>query len=270
MTGRYALKTGYIYLDAETSSKQIDILVIDEHIPFTYLFQEGDFVVVHPEPVIAAIEIKTKLDLSEFRKAFENIVTAKRIKQRSLGYYGHIFGAVFGFFSNKVIDNSSLNKWFKDESIAQHGNDVGALWPDEIFFFDNERTLSLQETTTPDKRGNYFYQLICPSNGTDYKALQLSLLVGILFSICESEELYFCSFCISNVVLNELFFRLNFTLFHEYFPNYPDILFIRYDNWIVRWIGRLQNENLILYKQFFHAKPNVFNKYDSDVSIFNL
>ena len=98
------------------------------------------------------------------------------------------YSAVFRFFSNKVIDNSSLNKWFKDASIAQHGNDVGALWPDEIFFFDNERTLSLQETTTPDKRGNYFYQLICPSNGTDYKALQLSLLVGILVSICESED----------------------------------------------------------------------------------
>jgi len=188
MTGRYALKTGYIYLDSETSSKQVDILVIDEHVPFTYLFQEGDFVVVHPEPVIAAIEIKTKLDLGEFRKAFENIVTAKRIKQKFLGHYGHIFGAVFGFFSNKVIDSSSLNKWFRDDRITQHGSDVGALWPDEIFFFNNERTLSRQETSTPDKRGNYFYQLIYPSNGTDYKALQLSLLVGILFSICDSED----------------------------------------------------------------------------------
>ena len=40
MTGRYVLKTGYIYLDAETSSKQVDILLIDEHVPFTYLVSE--------------------------------------------------------------------------------------------------------------------------------------------------------------------------------------------------------------------------------------
>ncbi len=188
MTGRYALKTGYIYLDAVTTSRQVDILLIDEHVPFTYLFQEGDFVVVRPESVIAAIEIKTRMDLGEFRKAFDNIVTAKKIKQKSLGYYGHIFGAVFGFFSNKVIDKSSLNSWFKDSRISQHGSDVGALWPDEIFFFDNEITLSLQETSTPDKRGNYFYQPIYPSNGADYKALQLALLVGILFSVCDSED----------------------------------------------------------------------------------
>ena len=188
MTGRYALKTGYIYLDAKTTSKQVDILLIDEHVPFTYLFQEGDFVVVRPEPVLAAIEIKTRLNLGEFRKAFDNIVTAKRIKQKSLGHYGHIFGSVFGFFSNKVVDNSTLDTWFKDSLVSKHGNDEGILWPDEIFFFDNELTLSLQEAPATSKRGSYFYQPIYPSIGTDYKALQLALLVSILFSICDSED----------------------------------------------------------------------------------
>jgi hypothetical protein len=187
MTKRYALKTGYIYLDAETTSRQVDILVIDEHIPFTYLFQEGDFVVVRPEPVIAVIEIKTRLNLGEFRGAFENIVTAKRIKQKSLGYYGHIFGAVFGFFSNKVIDKYSLNTWFRDGLISKHASDEGAIWPDEIFFFD-KLTLLRQETPAPDKKGNYFYQPIYPSIGADYKALQLALLAGILFSVCDSED----------------------------------------------------------------------------------
>ena len=188
MTGRYALKTGYIYLDADTTSKQVDILLIDEHVPFTYLFQEGDFVVVRPEPVLAAIEIKTRLDLGEFRKAFDNIVTAKRIKQKSLGHYGHIFGAVFGFFSNKVVDKSTLDKWFKDKLVSKHGSDEGILWPDDIFFFDNELTLSLQEAPATSKMGSYFYQPIYSTSGTDYKALQLALLVGILFSICDSED----------------------------------------------------------------------------------
>lgn len=83
--------------------------------------------VVHPMPVIAAVEIKTRLNLGEFRKAFDNIVTAKKIKQKFLGHYGHIFGAVFGFFSNKVIDSSSLDAWFKDSCISQHRNEVGVL-----------------------------------------------------------------------------------------------------------------------------------------------
>lgn len=73
--------------------------------------------IVRPEPVVAAIEIKTRLDLYEFRKAFENIVTAKKIKQLALGHYGHIFGAVFGFFSNKIINTASLDTWFKDNLV---------------------------------------------------------------------------------------------------------------------------------------------------------
>lgn len=188
MTKRYTLKTGYVYLNAETTSRQIDILLIDEHVPFTYMFQEGDFVVVRPEPVIAAIEIKTRLDRSEFRKAFENIVVAKKIKQKALGYYGHIFGAVFGFFSNKTIDNSILDAWFKDSLVSGHSRNPGILWPDEIFFFDNELTLSLHETEGPDIRGNYFYSAMHPSKGSNYKALQLALLVGILFAACDSED----------------------------------------------------------------------------------
>lgn len=188
MTGRYVLKTGYIYLDAKTTSKQVDILLIDENVPFTYLFQEGDFVVVRPEPVLAAIEIKTRLDLGEFRKAFDNIVTAKKIKQKSLGHYGHIFGSVFGFFSNKVVNNTTLDTWFKDSLLSKHASDEGILWPDEIFFFDNELTLTLQEAPPTSKRGSYFYQPIYPSSGINYKAWQLALLVGILFSICDSED----------------------------------------------------------------------------------
>ena len=188
MTKRYTLKTGYIYLDERTTSKQVDILLIDEHIPFTYLFQEGDFVIVRPEPVLAVIEIKTKLDLGKFRKGFENIITAKKLKYQSLGYYGHIFGAIFGFFSNKVIDNKTLDKWFKDSKISMHRDDEGILWPDEIFFFENKLTLALQEGHTGIVAGNYFYQPIKALKNTDCKALQLALLVGILFSICDSED----------------------------------------------------------------------------------
>lgn len=188
LTKRYTLKTGYIYLDKNTTSKQVDILLIDEHVPFTYLFQEGDFVIVRPEPVLAAIEIKTRLDLGEFRKAFNNILIAKKMKYQALGYYGHIFGSIFGFYSNKKLDNHTLDKWFKDSQISDRKEEVGSLWPDEIFFFENKTTLTLQESHNTENNGNHFYRLIKAISSADYKASQIALLVGIIFSICESED----------------------------------------------------------------------------------
>jgi len=188
ITKRYTLKTGYIYLDKETTSKQVDILLIDEHVPFTYLFQEGDFVIVRPEPVLAAIEIKTKLDLGEFRKAFDNILTAKKMKYKALGYYGHILGSIFGFYSNIKLDNRTLDKWFKDSKVSKHKEEKGILWPNEIFFFENKITLTLRESHTAKNSGNYFYRPISTHGSTDYKALQIAPLVGILFSICDSED----------------------------------------------------------------------------------
>lgn len=71
---------------------------------------------------------------------------------------------------------------------SKHARDEGILWPDEIFFFDNKLTLSLHESPAPEPRGNYFYQAMHPSNGSDYNALQLVLLVGILFAVCDSED----------------------------------------------------------------------------------
>jgi Domain of unknown function (DUF6602) len=188
LSKRYTLKTGYIYLDKDTTSKQVDILLIDEHVPFTYLFQEGDFVIVRPEPVLAAIEIKTKLDLGEFRKAFKNILIAKKMKYQALGYYGHIFGSIFGFYSNKNIGTDTLDKWFRDSQISSFKDEVGILWPDEIFFFENKATLTLQESHNTENSGNYFYRPIEAISSVDYQASQIALLVGILFSICDSED----------------------------------------------------------------------------------
>jgi len=128
------------------------------------------------------------LDLSEFRKAFENVLTAKKLKYQALGYYGHIFGAVFGFYSNKIIDNCILDSWFKDSQISNYSKEVGNLWPDEIFFFKNKKTLTLQENQHIENNGTCCYRLINMNDSQDYQASQIALLVGILFSICDSDD----------------------------------------------------------------------------------
>lgn len=58
---RYSLKTGFVYIDGQVSN-QIDILIIDELEPTSYYFQEEDLVVVHPDAVVSAIEVKTTLN----------------------------------------------------------------------------------------------------------------------------------------------------------------------------------------------------------------
>lgn len=135
LPNRFSVKTGYIYLDDQKHSKQIDILVIDENCPFTYLLQDRDFVIVRPEAVVAAIEVKTQLKEREFQDSFENIFLAKRLKSQSLGgLHGHMMGFVFGYSSNVNLDNV-LDAWFKSESISKYYNEVSALWPDSFFFF---------------------------------------------------------------------------------------------------------------------------------------
>lgn len=188
LSKRYSIKTGYIYLDDKTTSKQIDILLIDESYPFTYLFQDRDFVIVRPEPVIAVIEIKTQLLEQQFRDAFDNIFIAKSIKQKALGYYGHMYGSVFGYYSNKILDNSTLDTWFKDKSISEYASKPAALWPDSIFFFNHGLFLSLDDNRQFDKKSTqaYYYKYFRNNDAND-KSWQLALLITMLVASCEKE-----------------------------------------------------------------------------------
>lgn len=67
LSKRFSVKTGFVY-DPKTQnvSPQIDILIVDENVPSAYLFQDGNFVVVVPNSVVCAIEIKTILNKSSF------------------------------------------------------------------------------------------------------------------------------------------------------------------------------------------------------------
>ena len=189
LSRRYSVKTGYVYLDENTVSKQIDILVIDENNPFTYYFQEGDFVIVRPESVVAALEIKTRLRKEEFRDSFANIVSIKRVEHKALGYYGHIYAGILGFFSNKTLPNEKLGEWFQDKEIANYASEVSALWPNCFFFYDHGLFLHLDDDRNFDKsaKAPFYYKLFRNNQKPDV-AWQLSLLITFIWASCENED----------------------------------------------------------------------------------
>jgi len=73
----FTVSSGFIYVDKNTISPQIDIL-IHETSRYAPLFQFGDIVVVRPESAVSAIEVKTVLDKDKF---FSTLDSMKSIKE---------------------------------------------------------------------------------------------------------------------------------------------------------------------------------------------
>ncbi len=74
----FAVSSGFVYVDKNTVSPQIDIL-IHEASRYAPLFQFGDIVVVRPESAIYAIEVKTKLNKKEFFSTLDSMKTIKEM-----------------------------------------------------------------------------------------------------------------------------------------------------------------------------------------------
>lgn len=70
---RFTLKTGFSYTTEQGPSSQGDILIIDENNPAAYFFKEGNFAVAHPDAVVCAIEVKTKLNKQTFGESIKNL-----------------------------------------------------------------------------------------------------------------------------------------------------------------------------------------------------
>lgn len=185
---RYSVKRGYIYVKEGVVSQQTDIIVIDENEPSAYIFKDRDLVVVRPEAVMAVIEVKTTLDIDEFNKSFKNIFHTKLIKKKSLGYYGHIFGAVIGFKTNvKKLDNKILGNWFKKIRQSELEEPHAILWPDAFLFFDEGMFLYNDHHKQFDKKAEYYYKLYRANEESDI-AWQLSLFITLIIATCESEN----------------------------------------------------------------------------------
>ena len=95
---RFAVGTGFVYLDNNNVSKQCDLLIYDQ-VNYAPFFKEGDFVIIHPEAVAAVIEVKTTLSKRELYDSIENIRSVKEVAKKvtEKGIKCHISGFSFIF-----------------------------------------------------------------------------------------------------------------------------------------------------------------------------
>lgn len=185
LTTRYSVKTGFIFKDDSSVSKQLDIIIVDEFSPAAYIFQEDDFVVVMPEAVIAVIEVKTTLNSTQFDLAIENIRSAKLLFDNPAHHPGLIFGYQSVSDGTGKMNNDKLNTRFNgDKSKLLKGCEQ--LAPDAIFWLqDNFSTLKFDSATKSIGNGAYYHSFNNPDGNTGW---QLSVLLSIVVSACEQIE----------------------------------------------------------------------------------
>lgn len=91
---------------------ELDIVVYDQE-RFAPLFSMGDFVILHPDSVVAAIQVKRTLDANTLAKAVNNVVAAKQhvrdtSRLNSSSNTERMFGAVVTY--EEGIDKKSENE----------------------------------------------------------------------------------------------------------------------------------------------------------------
>jgi hypothetical protein len=185
LSKRYSVKTGFIYKDNDHVSNQMDILVIDENTPAAYIFQEDDFVIVMPNAVVAAIEVKTTLNAADFDTAIENIASAKRLYDLPAQLRTIIFS-----YQGTQASAANLDAWFKRDA-AVTIKDEPVLGPHAISFFE-QRTLMMRfnPTTNAINDGHNYRKIFQYDNEPDKNenGWHLSLLLALVLGACESRE----------------------------------------------------------------------------------
>jgi hypothetical protein len=185
LPNRFSIKSGYIYFDDANVSNQIDILIIDENVPFSYLFKDGNFAIVKPEAAVCAIEVKTMLGPESFLTAFNNIYEAIRV--RRMGPKSGFFGLIFAYDTPDPTDQL-LHEWFtqpKFSAFTQSSN----YWPILIHFFEKKSLLMRKLGEKGDKDGKSYYDRIYQNRDVkgvypDDRAFHLSILIDIIISAC--------------------------------------------------------------------------------------
>ena len=91
ISDRFSIRTGFIYdPDSELSSKQMDILIIDENFPAAYFLKTSNFVVASKEAVICAIEIKSNFTKAILKDICEKCESVKVIS-KEIDFIGFCF-----------------------------------------------------------------------------------------------------------------------------------------------------------------------------------
>jgi hypothetical protein len=186
LSKRYSVKTGFIYQDNLNVSKQIDILIIDENVPAAYIFQEGDFAVVTPKAVIAAIEVKTTLTPIEFESALRNIASAKQFSE----FHVDIAGIIFAYQKDSKPVDSTISEWFKRPGAQEVDAQGIKAGPDLITFFKDNYSLMRYNPVTKLINDSENYRKFYQETGSDDARIgwQLSVILSMVISVCERNE----------------------------------------------------------------------------------
>jgi hypothetical protein len=151
LSRRFSVKTGFVQRSNGETSFQVDVLVVDENVVGAYLYQEGDFAIVSPAAVVAAIEAKTCLDASRFDEALTNIASVKRLFAAPEQMCGLVFG-----YEGTEPRIEVLDGWFKREA-AKSLQETPELGPSLISFFKYGKILAkmAQPATYDDQSPEY-------------------------------------------------------------------------------------------------------------------
>ena len=80
LSNRYNIYSGFVCdPQKKISSKQIDILIVDNNVSAPFLFKDESLVIVQPKSVVCAIEIKSHLSKKTFSNAIENCFSFKQL-----------------------------------------------------------------------------------------------------------------------------------------------------------------------------------------------
>lgn len=109
---RFAVGTGFVYLNNNAVSRQCDLLIYDQ-VNYAPFFKEGDFVIVHPEAVAAVIEMKTTLTKKEAHDSIDKIKSVKEVveKAREQNIKCYIFGVSFSFTTQLKL--TTVKNWLQ-------------------------------------------------------------------------------------------------------------------------------------------------------------
>lgn len=152
---KFHIATGFI----EGSSKQIDIIIYDQH-NYIPIFREEDLVVVKKEAVIAVIEIKTTLDSNTLLDSLLGIEKITESGLNSVPFFKGIF-AFHSEMSNTSIVNNISSFYDNNPINAIHEHLDVVCIPQKHCFFIDYNNLNTNEYSCPtlfeveDRKGLY-------------------------------------------------------------------------------------------------------------------
>ncbi len=170
---RYSVRTGFIYVDDDHISPQIDLIIIDEDKSPCILAQYSDFVIVYPEAVCCTIEVKTFLNKKEFQRSTNFVQKVKEISRYN-NPEGEMIGSLIFSFDGEIFTPRRLSNWYKDKNSC----DV-ADYPDAILSL--KKGFIMKWNLNNEHRGHYFIM----GDEDELKWKSLSIFIAIIIKYCE-------------------------------------------------------------------------------------